>query len=125
MSLGLIEICLMLTGLIVGMAIQALTTTHKERKQVMADINTLIALAKENNEQAKKIRGEVIGMRDKLNERIAALEEQIGNLNVTPEQLAALEAELTGAKAVIAEIDELNPDAPAPEPTPEPTPENQ
>lgn len=110
----IISICMMLAGAIVGMAIHALTTTTKERKQVMADINTLIALAKENNEQAKKIRAEVVGMRDALTARITALEEQIAGLNITPEQLAALETELTGAKAVIAEIDALNPDGPAP-----------
>ena len=86
----------------------------------MADINTLIALAKENKDQSKKIRAEVVGMRDALAARILALEDQIAKLNITPEQLAALEAELTGAKEVIAEIDALNPDAPT-----EPTPENQ
>lgn len=86
----------------------------------MAEINALIALARENNEQARKIRGEVVGMKDALTARITALEGQIATLNITPEQLAALEAELTGAKEVIAEIDALNPDAPTP--TPEPAP---
>jgi chaperonin cofactor prefoldin len=92
----------------------ALTETSKERKNIMAEIAALIALARENNEQAKKIRAEVIGMKDALTARITALEEQIRQLNITPEQLAALETELTGAKDVIAEIDALNPDAPAP-----------
>lgn len=108
---------MMLAGAIVGVAIHALTRNQQERKQDMADITTLIALAKENNDQAKKIRAEVIGMKDALSARIAALQEQILLLSITPEQLAALEAELTGAKQVIAEIDELNPDAVVPDPT--------
>jgi len=107
-------ICLGLVCAAIGAAVGALTETSKERKNIMAEINALIALARENNEQAKKIRAEVIGMKDALTARITALEEQIRQLNITPEQLAALETELTGAKDVIAEIDALNPDATAP-----------
>ena len=110
------EICLMLAGAIVGVAITAVTTTNKQRKQNMADIITLIALAKENNDTAKKIRAEVVAMKGALDLRIAALEKLISELTITPEQLAALEAELTGAKEVIAEIDALNPDETAPTP---------
>lgn len=111
----IITICLMLAGAIAGAAIMAVTTTDQQRKQHMADITTLLALAKENNGQAKKIRAEVFGMKTALDGRIAALEKLISELTITPEQLAALEAELTGAKETIAEIDSLNPDATEPQ----------
>lgn len=106
----LTRICLGLICVMIGAVIQAITT--KERSHIMpADIASLLALARENNEIAKKVKAEVIAMRDALNTRVTTLEGQIAELTITPEQKDALLAELTGAREELSQMDALNDDA--------------
>ena len=119
MNEGLLTICFGLVCAGIGALAAAATKQNRKDRNIMSGINELTALAKANRELTAKIMAEVVKMKAALESRIASLETQIAALTITPEQLAALNAELEGARTDLSALDALNPDE---EPTPTPTP---
>lgn len=127
----IIEICMMLAGLIVGMAIHALTTTRKERKEMakkLSELNELLTPIAGGLQAAVEALGQVGPQLEKAKtEIIAALggeaeipAEALAKLQLIGELAAGLKTQGESLKAVSQALDDLNPDAPT-----EPTPENQ
>jgi chromosome segregation ATPase len=109
-------------ALTVGGALVVAGILRKEVKEKMnallqqlQEVNASVAVARQ---QIEKARVEVISKIEALNTRISELEEALANGNVTPEVQAALDAvkaSLTELKAASQAIDDVVPDAPAPQ----------